>query len=546
MVVPFSSLFVLAVLPCLQGAGPVEHGIDASSEALTTEKVVWTFPSSIGVPVVALGDRGNVVFNLTPSSSVRLAVLSSYDTHPPVPAWSIGSTPPLGLIEVACADEADVLVQSDITQTGPFSNIASLRKYSSGSSTPDWTFDFAPQGAFLIPVFDVSRDGQTIVGLVQDPTNQDYLFRVFGPTSGIPTSAFTLQLAEWGAVDLDLSADGSTLAFSPTDQGGTAPQRTYVVDVATQAVAAVLDGELPGVFGSQDGGGVSANGDFVTVVREGPSGIGHLVVHQRVAGSYQTALDIGVPPPVFPRSFAISEDGSSLAVGWWDPGDKSRVRVAAYDVATGAQTMGRILGTVTSLNNIPTGIAFSADGSRFVVGTWGDGTPATPELAVFSPHQNQPLATFGVAGSVLDVDFSHDGQRIVAGRLPQGKHANSGYTNTFTRLYDLGGQDVGLVGKPSVGAIVTLEVHGTPGTQALLLASPNLAPAPVPLPGVGTLFVDRIGLAITALGTVPPTGVLSTPWTLPTGQVGDTVFYQALTFPPAGLTADYLGVTLLP
>ncbi len=512
------------------------------ASGLTAAGLSWSSPSNLGAPHVALGDRGTTVLRLAVSSSEKLALLSSYDSDPPTPVWSIPS-PPFALYSIAAAEEADVYLHSDYRQTGTFSNASSLRKYSSSSSIPDWTFGFESQGFLLFPTIDVSRDGSTIVGLIHDGDASAHVLHVFGPSSGIPVAQFSLPTPFFGNYALDLSSDGSTVAFETQSSGSASPRRTLVVELSTQSLLATLVGSLPIA-----GDALSDDGRRL-VLHYADASASHVVVHERAAGGYVPILDLATPLGVYAKDPALSADGGVLAVAWWDSqGDKSRVRVGAFDLASGLQTMRHLLGGAGSLINYATEVSISDDGARFAVGCWGDGSTSTPELAVYGPDQDLPLFEFPLGGSVYHLDLTAAGQRLAVGRLPDGKHANTGYTNTVTELYDLGGQDLSMSGKPVLGSTVVVELHAQPGAEALLLAAPALAPLPVHLPGVGRLMLERDGLAVSSLGIVPASGLLAAPFSLPgdPGLAGTQLYLQVLSGPPAALTTDFVPITLLP
>jgi hypothetical protein len=367
---------------------------------------------------------------------------------------------------------------------------------------------------------------------------------VFGPSSGTPTARFSLPSPHWGNSDLDLSANGSIAAFVTPSVGSSVPARTHVVDLAAQSLIGSVLGKLP-----VGGDGVSADGRILVVLQTTLGSANHVVVHERSAGGYLPILDVAMPTEVVPGDAALSEDGSVLAVALWDSqNDKSRVYVRAFDVTSGVQTMRSALGGAANLTNYPTDVSISADGSRFAVGCWGDGSTTSPELAIFAPDREMPLFDFPVGGSIFSVDLSADGQRVAVGRLPDGKHANMGYADTVTELYDLGGRDLTLVGKPSLGATVTLELHAQPGARAFLLAATALAPRPVHVLGIGYLALDRGTTRSSRLGVVPSSGVLLTQLTLPSAPslAGLQVYYQALTVQPTTLSTSWMPVTLLP
>ena len=186
-------------------------------------------------------------------------------------------------------------------------------------------------------------------------------------------------------------------------------------------------------------------------------------------------------------------------------------------------------------------LAIDADGSRFVVGSSGQG--AEPTLALCSPSEVEPLVEYPAGGPVYSVDIAPDGDRFVASRYP----AND--TNTASvELYEFGGEDLVVRGRPSIGSTVEFELHATPGASAFLLSSPRLAATPLEIAGVGTLVLGRSLLETSSLGVVSLSGIATHDLALANDPalVGRTTWYQGLTTGPRTLSRDWIQLTILP
>jgi dipeptidyl aminopeptidase/acylaminoacyl peptidase len=230
----------------------------------------------------------------------------------------------------------------------------------------------------------------------------------------------------------------------------------------------------------------------------------------------------------------VSDDGATVAANWYENRWPQRAIVRAFDVASGAQTMEDVLVT-NSLHNPAYGLAISADGSRIVVGCWGDGTSQIAEVRLYSNDRDAPLEEFTEGGSVQDVDISPDGHRFAASRASN--HFDSGIVQTFVEVYESGEEDLVVRGRPSIGSTITLEAHATPGTAAYLLSARSLAPVPIEVPGVGLLHLDPSTLARQPLGRVPPSGVVTLPVSIPNeaAAVGRKYYYQLVSTDPREL-----------
>jgi hypothetical protein len=241
----------------------------------------------------------------------------------------------------------------------------------------------------------------------------------------------------------------------------------------------------------------------------------------------------------------VSDDGSTVAANWWDPRYPERAIVRAFDVASGMRTMEDVI-VGGALDNRPYGLAITADGSRFVVGCWGDSNGHVAELRLYSKDRDAPLAEYPAGGSVQDVDISPDGRRFAASRGLT--HFDYGNPQSFVELYEQGGEDLAVRGRPSIGSTITLEAHATPGATAYLLSARALAPAPIDVPGVGVLYLDPDTLARRPLGLVPQSGVVTLPVSIPNEPVavGEKYYYQLLATDPRALGRDFAQVTILP
>jgi hypothetical protein len=243
---------------------------------------------------------------------------------------------------------------------------------------------------------------------------------------------------------------------------------------------------------------------------------------------------------------AVSDDGSTVAASWYDLRYPQRAIVRCFDVASRTQTMEDVIVTA-GLDNWPYGLALSADGSRLVVGCWGSGLyDQIAELRLYARDRDLPLAEYPAGGSVQGVDISPDGGRFAASR--SSTHLEYGSHPCFVELYEQGGEDLAVRGRPSIGSTITLEAHATPGTTAYLLSARALAAAPIDVPDVGVLYLDPGTLARRPLGRVPPSGVVTLPVSIPNeaAAVGRKSYYQLVSTDPRELGRDFAQVTILP
>jgi len=521
--------------------GAFEHSrygeilVDASSsQALTTPGTLWTHGSGGAAWIataVSIGDVGAQVFAEYDLNNEAAVLLSSFDSNPPTPVWTDNS--PLGSefrqVDSASETATHVVIDQIVLGGDITTRQAVLRKYTSNSGVPDWTFTFVPviNAAGKVAI---SRDGKTIVAAIMNSNTMGVEIAVFDASSGTPLSYTVLppessnSLRGW-----DLSADGSTLYFT---QG----TLVHIFDVASTTVVFTTN-----IGASFDSHAISGDGSIFAY-----GNFNSMKVWEKSGATYTNTITKTLGGSVYCARIDISDDGSTVAYGWYFFATGLTDQVNALDLGTGVVTMSdQVIGT-GSFQNLLTDISCNADGSRFAVGLWGDQGNQAEEVRIYSSTQNAPIQTLNLAGSVFDIDLSADGQRVVAGS--KSVHANTFGNGGQIDLVDTGNEDFMVRGTPSVGSSIDFEVHGTAGDPVFLLSAPLPESPPKLFPGIGTLYVKRSLLTVTSIGTVPAGGVLTASHAIANDPalIGRTDYLQVLFLSPRKLTADWIKVTYLP
>ena len=487
---------------------------------------VWSHRSGSYPPQIALGDRGGQLLAQTDADEILL--FSSFDANPPAALWTAPGV--LYDSRLLAATESDVYLFGQQRLDPPyFGGAVTLRKYRSGSSVPEWRYPFDRQ--FLVNVsYDISRDGETIVSYTTDENSMSMEIRVHDPASGAPSSTIVFPYVLDQGFSIDLSPDGSVAV-------GTRDGVCEIYDLATgQRLDTVL-----GRFHNRQS--LSMDGR-VLVTRQYTATDWWVRVFRREPGGYVPFFWVTTPYQEQPLDVVVSDDGSTVAATWSDSGTPKRSIVRAYDVPTRSMTMEHIDVAAEAIE--AWNLAISADGSRFVVGVSYSAAGAVPELAVYARDANQPIRVHAERGPVADVEISPDGQRYAASRALEDRPLP--YFPSAIELYEFGGEDFAVRGRPAIGETMTFELHGTPGSSAWLLRSLALAPTPIEILGVGTLRLDPATMTRVSMGVVPPSGV-ATHATVVSGDptdVGRTFWFQGLTSGPRRLTDDFLQLTLVP
>jgi hypothetical protein len=404
-----------------------------------------------------------------------------------------------------------------------------VRKFSASSPAGNWSYTFPTQtyGGDSVGV-KISRDGGTIVAAVYNVFTNNTDVAVFNSSSGTPIASF--QVAGTGPFSgMVLSGDGTRLELASSSKiiivvipSGTVVASQIVFDSTFQANALSGDGSIF-AYGTYNA---------VKVFKRSPT-----------TGVYSLALTHSVPGQNYCNQVAISTDGSTLvgAFAYFD--HFLTVQIDAVDLATGSTTMSHSVTGSGAYSNIASAASISANGQRFAIGLWGDAGLTVPQIEFFDRTQSTPLATYTVPGSVMALAMSADGNHVAV--ASKAIHANVPGSGGRIELYQIGDSDCMLHGVPHVGAGVTFEVHGHPGSLARLLYSPVAANPPVFYPGIGTLYLDRFNVHSMSIGHLDAGGVGQITFTMP-ASAGSTLYFQGFTTSPRALTHDWVPVTIFP
>ena len=159
----------------LIGATVALVGVCAGS-ASAQSQLVWSHASGPGnenwnPKVVSIGEHGTQVLSAFGPFTDFTRLFSAYDQNPPSPVWQDDASTATNRHRVASARYADVhATLHDVDAGGAFNTRdVIVKKYTSASSTPDWTYQFPDEtNGHEATAVHVSADGQTIVALMHN------------------------------------------------------------------------------------------------------------------------------------------------------------------------------------------------------------------------------------------------------------------------------------------------------------------------------------------------------------------------------------------
>jgi hypothetical protein len=294
---------------------------------------------------------------------------------------------------------------------------------------------------------------------------------VLDATSG--TSTASTSLPALALDEMSVAADGTRAVIA-------CGLDLWIVDASCAVVAhRVMSLSTPGVAVSGDGALVAFGGDVVHVLARRGQG-------------YAPAFDVPAFTHELARRISLSEDGSTLGIGWWNATSGVDVRFDVWDVASRARLFQTTQsGVAGGLQNAPESVRTSADGSRVAFGCWGDGT-SKPEVILWDRATNALVLQADLPGSVFALDLDSSGTRVVVGM--KGAHANQFSGTGEFRLYDTGERELVQTARAEVGGHIDLSAKMT-GASGVFFLEGTVSPFPTTIAGMsGSLLLRRVGL----------------------------------------------------
>jgi len=501
------------------------------STANVNAERLWSRSSPNWTPkTVSMGLRGTQVFGPIDVGQDHVALYSGFSPDPAPPVWQ-NNLPIEGMnMESASADTTDVhVVLSQLTVNNVNSNRQTVvKKYTSASSTPNWSYTFPGISAGLAKI-DISNDGSRIVAALVYPSEMRLTVAVFSPNSGTPVSTFNINLFGIHLNGFIVSADGSTLYI-------TSNSMVFIYNLANNLL--IQQNVLPGMYSSHalcGNGRAFAYGEFNRV---------HLYERNNNGGYSQTWVG-EYPGFIVTDRLVLSDDCSTLGIGLHEYSQDLTVKIKMIDVQSKNQLMQDECTGIGTFQNVVSDMSLSADGSRLAVALWGDGGNVCSELRVYNRDTDTPIYQHNYPGSVHALDMSPDGKRVVTAVKPV--HANTFAGGGSFDLHAIELDELRIVGIPRPGATVSVRLRGLPANSPTqLLTSTSLLQEPVYMGNMGSLFLPRLSMNPIAFTDTNSIGQATGNFQIPAGSVGSNLFMQAIAMLPRRLTENFEQIKTLP
>ncbi|MAE29316.1 MAG: hypothetical protein QF724_00275 [Planctomycetota bacterium] len=234
---------------------------------------------------------------------------------------------------------------------------------------------------------------------------------------------------------------------------------------------------------------LSLSGDGRTVL---VGGFGQLSILREENATWQFVQHLFAPPTEIATRADLSDDGGTIAIGWWNYATGTDLRFEVWDGVTFQRTHEIIqIGTPGGLQNLPEAVVVSPSGQRIACGSWGNGS-SDPEVILLDRDQPQPVMEIDLNGSLRSLDLDESGTRLLV--AAKDTHANNFSTTGGLRLFDTGERSLQVIEPVEVGGSLHLAAREPTALFAFFLLG-DRATTPIQIAGVGgTLLLERASL----------------------------------------------------
>ncbi|MEM9381283.1 MAG: hypothetical protein AAGB93_15125 [Planctomycetota bacterium] len=419
----------------VRGQGDALLLFDAVASDLSAPRgVVPPRAGQFGAPLVAAGSRGDAVFALFQTEAP-----TPYERAPLVLAYDPRTAAGGGVLDELWSHDLGVRIN------GP----ARLATDARGER-----------------VVAAAWDGSTALARVDvlEGTSGALLGRVDLPAIGLSALA--------------VSDDGSRIAL-------TAGMTLYVLDASA---ALVHTAALPAATHALD---LSANGAAVA-----HGAFGRVDVLFEVPGSgYAPFASATGNPTEIPSRIALSDDGGTLAIGWWNASNGRDARLEIFDLIFGFALASHDLPAAPgATQNLVSAARLTGDGRRAAFATWGNGSD--PEVIVLDVGGFFPKLVANAPGSARCLALDDSGSRIAYGH--KDVHASVFGSTGALRLVDTGERPLQLLETPRLGGQLVAAARFS-GASIGWFALGRRSDSPLTFPGAtGQLLLERARMQLHA------------------------------------------------
>ena len=465
----------LAALACAVLA-PLGASQSTDPFALQTRWTLAAASNSAWIPSgVEFAAAGELVWAAGQGSAPRLVALETTplpDLAAVAPTFQSTLSAPFGVVSVATGDDESALftIAQYVTSDTSHRRTEIARYDAHGLAAgayfpPVWRHNMGLVGNGTSKLA-AARDGSRVVCVTHDALFQMLDLEWLDTTTG---SALTSRIG-WSATlrQMAASADVRRVAVVVGAELRIYDELASVVYAETLAT-------------STNALALSADGHTLAV----GSGATLRVLSDQ-SGSWNLERTLSSAPGEIVSRVGVSDDGRTLAAGWWNAQAVQAVRLEVWDTSNGVRAYERFFaGSGGTLQNFVENAVVSRDGRRAAFGLWGSGD-AAPEVVLVDRDSASELLAVDLGGSVRALALDPTGTRVAVGF--KHVHANQFGTTGSIRLFDTGERDVQLIEPPRAGQLAHVAAH-MPGARQVMFVL-GARSSGTPFLG-GTLSVSR-------------------------------------------------------
>ncbi len=363
-----------------------------SSVAPRGPQVVWEYVNDDVTPLCVAID--SMPTGVTAALGLPASQVLQFDTWGQgAPLWSYDLGQCL-FVQTSVSGDGSVVLASWANLN---SGTGGIVRWAPDSSAPVWQYDF-PRSSICMALAEVSRDGSTVYGAASTETGWLIMVQL-DPQTGEVVWEREEYLVVSDLQVLDLSRTGEYALV--VDLGA-----AYVIDVWDMSVR--WQGSSTIAFGysiSGDGRLIALAQGFINFYLELREWNGTTYQERwRYQPSGSWLFDVA----------KLSDDGSTLVVGCLDWDDYGHNKVMVFDTGSNVPLWTEETKSSDELQDNVAHGAVSDDGSRFVIGYWGNQGQTHAELIVWDRESPDPLYAYDTPGSVYGVDITPDGSHVAA------------------------------------------------------------------------------------------------------------------------------------
>jgi hypothetical protein len=373
-----------------------------SLNQFTDRPILWEYLDNYSMPLVSICNNGSYIWVGQCLNNPRFQLIKTIGSGLPEWEYLIPEKDEIILIDSSAESciLAGVIFIDFWNWTVPNSI---LLTWDISNSSPKWSFNIPDD---LYPgALCVSNDGSRLVLATYNQSQQIIKIFVFNSDSNNPFLIYSISVPEQYAYvqSLDISNDGSIILV-------TCGSGSFIIDVNAPELR---------WSGEQLPASISGDGSILVYNSYEDGNIMNLLRWDSNKNKYDMKWQHKFTPDDWliqlnGDTLTISDDGSTILVGV-NYKDFLENKVVMFNANNGDILWEHYSKGYGDLQNVVYDIKLSHNGSKAIVGYWGDEFHTIPVIKIFNRESKNPVLNIYFSGSTMSVDISSDEKFSVAG-----------------------------------------------------------------------------------------------------------------------------------